>query len=242
MKELGVKIYFPALQCPHGHIAPRTQNYGCIPCQRERTQTWRKTSEGKEYQKKVAKERWADPNERKKSVKSRADWAETNPERVKELKRKDYYKHWAKNRAKAVINQRIRYRNDPMYRLRKSLAKRISTALSYQGLTKSDTTQSLVGCSIDQLKKHLEINFREGMTWDQYGKEGWHVDHLRPCSSFDLADEKQQLVCFNWRNLAPLWSKENIAKADKYDPEDEKEWEIYMKALGFKGELFLEYK
>lgn len=67
----------------------------------------------------------------------------------------------------------------------------------------------------------------------------WHVDHIRPCASFDLTDKEQQLVCFNWRNLQPLWSSENISKSDDYDPADEEAWAYLMRELGYDGELFL---
>ena len=68
----------------------------------------------------------------------------------------------------------------------------------------------LVGCSIDQLKQHLEFQFKPGMTWNNYGK--WHVDHKKPCASFDLSKPSEQRKCFNWKNLQPLWAEENLSK------------------------------
>jgi hypothetical protein len=52
------------------------------------------------------------------------------------------------------------------------------------------------------------------MSWDNYGK--WHVDHIRPCASFDLSDKEQVLQCFNWRNLQPMWASENMSKGANY--------------------------
>ena len=77
------------------------------------------------------------------------------------------------------------------------------------------------------------------MSWDNYGRDGWHVDHIRSCASCDLNDEEQQLVCFNWRNLRPMWAAENISKSDDYDPADEVDWAYMMRKLGDEGELFL---
>ena len=77
------------------------------------------------------------------------------------------------------------------------------------------------------------------MSWDNYGRDGWHVDHIRPCASCDLNDEEQQLVCFNWRNLRPMWAAENISKSDDYDPADEVDWAYMMRELEYDGELFL---
>ena len=63
------------------------------------------------------------------------------------------------------------------------------------------------------LKKHLENQFVEGMSWDNYGE--WQIDHIVPCASFDLSDPNQQRICFNFRNLQPLWAKDNQRKQDK---------------------------
>jgi hypothetical protein len=53
------------------------------------------------------------------------------------------------------------------------------------------------------------------MTWDNYGKKGWHVDYILPCASFDLTKEEEQKKCFHYTNLQPLWWLDNIKKSDK---------------------------
>jgi len=68
----------------------------------------------------------------------------------------------------------------------------------------------LIGCSAEELVAHLEAQFTEGMTWENYGE--WHVDHVRPCASFDLTDPAQQRQCFHHTNLQPLWAEENLTK------------------------------
>ena len=75
---------------------------------------------------------------------------------------------------------------------------------------KSASTMELVSCSIDKLKQHLESKFTDGMNWDNYGE--WHVDHIKPCASFDLSDPDQQRQCFHYTNLQPLWEKDNLKK------------------------------
>ena len=59
------------------------------------------------------------------------------------------------------------------------------------------------------------------MSWDNHGKgKGkWHIDHIRPCASFDLTDLEQQKECFNYSNLQPLWSEDNLIKGDRYNPD-----------------------
>ena len=80
---------------------------------------------------------------------------------------------------------------------------------------KSDSTMNLVGCDIDSLRLHLEKLFEDGMNWDNHGE--WHIDHIRPCASFDLTDPEQQRVCFHYTNLQPLWAKDNLSKGDKWE-------------------------
>lgn len=111
---------------------------------------------------------------------------------------------------------RLSYQNrmrDQGQRLKKRLMVRIWMAMKRQAVN-ANGTFAVVGCSIDHLRAHLESKFEAGMTWDNYGE--WHVDHIRPCASFDLIDPKQLAECFNWSNLQPLWAKENISKGAKY--------------------------
>ena len=106
---------------------------------------------------------------------------------------------------------------------------------------KSAHTIEFLGADIEEVAFHLENQFEEGMSWDNYNHEGWHVDHIRPLTSFDLIDYDQQFVCFNWRNLQPMWRLENMTKGDNYTEEDEKIWVKRMRDLGFKGKLYLKY-
>jgi len=105
-----------------------------------------------------------------------------------------------------------RYNNDIEYRMLHLIRNRIYYALS--GNIKSKSTADLIGCSIDDLKSHLEKQFTDGMSWENYGD--WHVDHIRPCCSFDMTDPEQQRECFNYTNLQPLWAKDNLAKGASF--------------------------
>jgi hypothetical protein len=95
------------------------------------------------------------------------------------------------------------------------LRNRIRTALNGNG--KSASTEDLIGCSFDQLRDHLEKQFLPGMTWSNNTTNGWHVDHVRPCASFDLTDPVQQRQCFHYSNLRPMWAAENRSKGKKVD-------------------------
>ena len=92
-----------------------------------------------------------------------------------------------------------------------------------KGLCKSESTFRYVGMTPDQLMDYLEGQFtprqiREGMTRDNYGK--WHVDHIRPLASFDLAgpDREEQLhIAWHYTNLQPMWATHNLSKGARYE-------------------------
>ena len=121
-----------------------------------------------------------------------------------------------KNRTR--INKRIReYYKDPNKKLRRTIGSRILQAVKhgYTEGTKVASSMRLVGCSIDELRHHLEAQFTDGMAWDNMGRGGWHIDHIIPCAFFDLTKPNHQKLCFNYQNLQPLWEKDNIIKGDK---------------------------
>ena len=101
-------------------------------------------------------------------------------------------------------------------RIAKSLRGRLRNLVDY-GM-RLHPLRSLVGCSLDDLRVHIEKQFSEGMTWKNKGK--WHIDHIRPCASFDLTDPEQQKQCFHFSNLQPLWARDNLRKAARYEPQE----------------------
>jgi len=70
-----------------------------------------------------------------------------------------------------------------------------------------------VGCDLNYFIRHLESQFDDEMSWGNYGL--WHIDHIQPCSSFDLSKEEEQKECFNYNNLQPLWAFDNLSKGAK---------------------------
>jgi hypothetical protein len=129
-----------------------------------------------------------------------------NYEKAREWAKKNYYnnrekrisynlKYYRKIKNKIIVNLRIR-----IYKVLK-------------GISKSESTMRLLGCNVEQLKNHLQSKFQLGMTWNNYGL--WHIDHIRPCVSFDLSKVKEQRKCFHYTNLQPLWAFDNLSKNDK---------------------------
>ena len=81
--------------------------------------------------------------------------------------------------------------------------------------SKADHTFKLVGCFILEFIEHIESQFTEGMTLENYGE--WHIDHIKPLSLFDLSKEEEQYKAFHYTNLQPLWAYDNISKGNKYE-------------------------
>jgi hypothetical protein len=219
--ELGETRYFNGELCSRGHLSPSYANgHRCCECSQQDLQDWRESEKGKDYSTNAAKARWADQEQREKSIQARREWAKNNPERLRELKRADYYRNWSKNRERSVKRWRERYQSDPAFKLRCTLARRIHHVLKDQNADKTKRSLDYLGCSPAELKAHLEGKFQEGMSWDNYGQFGWHVDHIKPCSSFDLSNESEASQCFHYSNLQPMWWRENIIKGDKWEEED----------------------
>jgi hypothetical protein len=77
--------------------------------------------------------------------------------------------------------------------------------------------QILLGCNIIEFKKYISSLFQEGMTWDNYGYYGWHLDHIKPIASFNLHDINEIKNCFYYTNYQPLWQRDNMKKGSKYN-------------------------
>ena len=92
---------------------------------------------------------------------------------------------------------------------------RLRRILQRIGSKKAYKTLDLLGCSMKDFRNYIESQFEPGMTWENHGYRGWHIDHIIPISYFDLSDPEQQKLCFNYRNLQPLWWKDNRKKSDK---------------------------
>lgn len=127
--------------------------------------------------------------------------------------------------------QRDRYHNDLSFRIGNRLRSRFYCAVRAQLSNKKQHTLDFLGCSLEELKKHLENQFVEGMSWDNWGNECdcWNIDHIIPCSYFDLTKEEDQRICFNFRNLQPLWRKENCGIKNNKVPENVEELVEFLK-------------
>lgn len=176
--------------------------------------------------KKYQKKRY---QENKESFKiSSKKWEKANPDKVLERSRRFYknnkqklrksnLERYHKNKEKinkyhtAYTNKK--YNEDINYKLQHNLRTRLNSALKNN--SKKGKTISYLGCSIEELKKHLESQFIEGMSWENWSRDGWHIDHIMPLSSFDLSKEEEIKKACHYTNLQPLWARQNLQKNNK---------------------------
>jgi len=178
---------------------------------------YRKTKEGKAVLSRASKKYLMNNPDKRREYRKGSVWKRY----IKQYRQEEHYLNQQREYREANKEKnRIRnaeymreYRKDPQKRMKYYLRNRVNRALKYQGVSKNKTTMELVGCSIEFLKRYIESLFAEGMTWDNYGE--WHIDHIRPCVSFDLIDSEQQKKCFHYTNLQPLWWYENLSKGAK---------------------------
>lgn len=124
-----------------------------------------------------------------------------------------YYKNKRRANSRKNIRNQERSKTDPAFKLTRNL--RISIWSWLKRGSKSGRLRALLGCSYEDFKNHLESLWKPGMSWANYGITGWHVDHKRPITSFDLTSEEQQKKCWHFSNLQPLRALENIKKSNK---------------------------
>ena len=162
----------------------------CRDCMHMKQKEWSKTPRGNSKLQKYRKKH------RKKLLEYGKQYRKTNR---KELSRKEA------ERLKYDINFKIR---KLMRYIVIGAIKRVS-----KNNCKYSSTITQIGCTDTFFRDHIESQFQKGMTWDNHGK--WHVDHIIPCSKFDLTDPAQQKLCNHYSNLQPLWAKDNLKKSNK---------------------------
>lgn len=172
----------------------------CKKCISESNKIYRSNSDVKKREQEYGKARWGNTEKteelRAQRNKTLREWRARNQESCR-LKAQDYKK-----------NKR---EQDIHFKISENMRNRVRLAL--KNGKKCGKTMDLVGCSIEQLKNYLESLFQENMSWDNYGL--WHIDHIKPCISFDLINPEEQRRCFHYTNLQPLWAEENLKKGGR---------------------------
>lgn len=182
--------------------------------QKEKSKKWREENSEKV---KENMKRWLEENAEYKKQKDR-EYKEAHKEAYKENHRKWRLEHY----------QKMKEENGPefiQHKIKSNIGRRIREIL---GQKKSERCADYVGCSLEDLRSHIEKTFVEGMTWDNYGSE-WHIDHKIPCAAFDMDDSLEQRACWHYTNLQALWARDNIIKKDKFFEQDKAD---YLSSFG----------
>ena len=174
----------------------------------EHLKAYRTSGEGKEKRRKREKEYYD------KNIdairKRKREWMKKYYQTHKE-ERKQYS---VANRDKAAKRQRDKRKTDPNFRMRDNLRRRINEMFKNIKTNKPANTEKILGAPFAIVKKHIENQFREGMSWENHSFRGWHIDHRIPLIS---AKNKEELIGLcHYTNLQPLWAIDNMQKGKKY--------------------------
>ncbi len=151
-------------------------------------------------------------------IKKRANYHSAK-EHHRELARKRYHRRKLNN-PQGIIKTRkdfyLRHKDEPEYKLMKSI--RWGLARISKNLKKNKKLRSIeyLGCSLEEFKEYIEKLWEEGMSWENYGLYGWHIDHIIPLDWF-LKNDQNPWKANHYTNLQPMWAKENLSKGNKFD-------------------------
>ena len=136
-------------------------------------------------------------------------WRLNNPDKVKES-----IKKWTENNPDKVKESKLKYKQSIKSKISESVRRRIKKYITVNRINKNNKTFDIVGCSPQDLILHLEKQFKEGMSWDNYGLYGWHIDHKIPLSSASTEEDLFKLC--HYTNLQPLWAIDNLKKGSSF--------------------------
>lgn len=232
--RLGTSEYFTGKPCSHGHVTNRrTSNSRCIACDaayyqanqeklkcranrrhhgnREEILDKRRQNRLDNIEFERAKRRSYYKENRERILAENKRYVERNKDKVR-AKRAEWIEKNSEYMAEKVRNyMRERNQSDAMFNLRNRCRRRIHNALCrVSGSKARRTTESIIGCTIEELHSHIESQFSEGMTWAN--RSQWHIDHIMPLASADTEAEVLDLCHFT--NLQPLWAEDNIRKSN----------------------------
>jgi hypothetical protein len=171
---------------------------------------YRKSSKNKEYAKKYSKTEKYKKIKREYAKKYKYIESEETKNKDRLRRKTEKYKKYNREYVKK------RKQNDYNFYLKTKLNKRMWFLIKKSNGVKSLKLIELLGCTIEFFKNYIEAQFKEGMTWGNYGKKGWHIDHIIPVCNFNLTKEEEQKKCFHYTNLQPLWWFDNLKKGSKH--------------------------
>jgi hypothetical protein len=122
----------------------------------------------------------------------------------------EYHKQYRKNNVSKFAEKAYeKYHSHPIQKLKTNFRNRVRKYIHRKRIP----SQSILGCSWEMFKEHIESKFTKEMNWDNHGQFGWHLDHIIPLASAKTEDELYKLN--HYTNLQPLWWSDNLQKSDK---------------------------
>jgi hypothetical protein len=134
--------------------------------------------------------------------------------------RKSYYIEIKKINTRLRLENQSDNKNRRRYELKYKMLIKLRSDMRKAILygTKDPKLLRFLGCTPDKARNHLEKQFKDGMCWENINK--WEIDHIIPLVSYNFFDSIQMEKAFNYRNLQPLWKRENAVKNATFNPED----------------------
>ncbi len=197
------------------------QENTCRTCMAEHARSWRRSNTDKAM---AGKARYY--TEHREEIRARdAAWRAANPDYRAPSARTPGYAtaRWRRYRdankatlyAKKNEYARERRQRDPVFKLAGNLRSRVVAALRRRTAASAGSPVRDIGCSLQDLKTYLASKFQPGMSWDNWGTHGWHIDHITPLAAFDLSNREQFKQAVHYTNLQPLWAEDNWKKNDR---------------------------
>lgn len=196
-KEFGMTRYFTGTPCKHGHISERYCNSAnwCCECTRIANHKSREAYGGMSS---PAAKRWRQEN-RERHLENNRRWNRENSDRILSIEAE-------------------RRKTDIGYKVKKQCQNMIHRTLRKTASKKTSRTEEMLGYTKDDLIRHLESKFSDGMTWDNFGRGPgfWNIDHIKPISVMIAEGEKDPSVIDALSNLQPLWFEDNAKKSNNF--------------------------
>lgn len=215
-RERGVRGGGPTIVCFRCEVKkPVSEYYAkgtvCKCCTVKRAARW---SENNPEKANSIKRKYAVENRDKKNAYARAKYW-SDPEAARQRNRDGYDKDACNEYQKKYISSRRK--RDPAFRAFLNCKARMHRLMTSAGVKKKTRSAELIGLQRDDFLAHIASQWLPGMSWENYGwGDGkWVIDHLIPAAYFDHRIIEQQKLCWNYKNLRPMWWRKNLQKSDK---------------------------
>lgn len=185
----------------------------CQECRAQRMRDWHQNNKEREL---TRMRKWQEENKTTYVAYRKAyckKYRQDNLEKMRSSNNNYYYDNKEILLKKQYAYKKQKLKINPIFKLSEALRRRLLCAL--KGAAKGGSAVKELGCSVQEAKQYIEAKFQPGMTWDNWGVHGWHLDHIKPLKSFDLTNPEHIKQVCHYTNLQPLWASDNLKKGAK---------------------------